>query len=263
VVLVIVELLVGFDSLMLNDFKEIKEWSQRTGWCTQFLSSVAGYCVALVVKTLPQTILRSSHKVHVQVIANDIQNTLWVDHRRGDFVQSCRTSTATNNNNNNMTTNPILYEGETGIIAGSTIPYYGGKLRLFPFARMTLDRMHLRLGRIHPFTGFLNIPFIFNGSFRDRSRSNFGVLDFIGSDFTIHVSPIAKPTSLPPLPPPQSSTNDSNISNCTTTTTTTTTNAVVGFPLQHSGESVGHVSSFRLRVIPTPIRFLSLLPERT
>lgn len=198
---------------MLNDFKEIKEWSQRTGVLKQVLSSVAGYCVALVCKTLPQTILRSSHKVHVRVTTPE--EAWWVDHRRGDFVQRTRDA--------------LLFEGETGIIAGSTVPYYGGRLRLFPFARMTLDQMHLRLGRIHPWTGFINIPSIFAGSYRDTSNQ-FGVLDFIGSDFTVHVS------------------NPSSVH--------------AGFPLQHSGESIGPVSSFRLRVLKTPIRFLSLLPER-
>jgi Diacylglycerol kinase catalytic domain len=204
---------VGFDSLMLNDFKRIKEWSQRTGVLRRFLSSVAGYCVALVCKTLPQTILRSSHKVRVQVTTS--KEAWWVDHRRGDYVERTR--------------EPLLYQGETGIIAGSTVPYYGGRLRLFPFARMTLDQMHLRLGRIHPWTGFVNIPSIFSGSYRDTSNE-FGVLDFIGSDFTVHVS---NPSS-----------------------------DKAGFPLQHSGESGGPVSSFRLRVLKTPIRFWSLLPDR-
>ena len=35
-----------------------------------------------------------------------------------------------------------------------------------------------------------------------------------------------------------------------------------GFPLQHSGESVGDVEHFRLRVVEEPVRFLSFLPKR-
>jgi hypothetical protein len=203
---------------MLNDFKDIMEWSQRTGFFTKMLSSVVGYCVTLLVKTLPKTVLRSSHIVNVQVTTNQINNTYWVDHRRGDFVQPC--------------TSPMLYNGTTGIIAGSTVPYYGGKLRLFPFARISSDKLHLRIGRIHPLIGFFNIPKIFAGTYRDFSKDRFGVLDFIGNDFTINVS---------------SSNKD------------VTTNS---FPLQHSGESIGPVSSFRLRVIDPPIRFLNLLPDR-
>jgi hypothetical protein len=209
----------GFDSLMLNDFKEIKEWSQRRGILTRQLSSVFGYCVTLVIKTLPKAVLRSSHTVFVTVTSNDIDTTYWIDHRRGDYVQPC--------------TNAILYNGTTGIIAGSTVPYYGGKLRLFPFARISSDKLQLRIGRIHPIIGFFNIPKIFAGTYRDTSPTRFGVLDFIGNDFTIHVSSV----------------NGNDITNT--------------FPLQHSGESIGPVSSFRLRVLESPVRFLNLLPDRT
>ena len=208
----------GFDSLMLNDFKTIKKWSERTGLFTGMLSSVVGYVVTLLIKTLPKTVFRSSHIVNVQVTTNQLNNTYWVDHRRGDFVQPCTT--------------PILYNGTTGIIAGSTVPYYGGKMRLFPFARISSDKLHLRVGRIHPLIGFINLFQIFSGTYRDFSRKRFGVLDFIGNDFTINVSSGGKDA---------------------------VTNS---FPLQHSGESMGPVSSFRLRVIDAPVRFLNLLPDR-
>jgi hypothetical protein len=209
---------------MLNDFKEIKAWSKKTGILTKFLSSVAGYCVALVVKTLPSAIL-GQHNIHVRVTTNDPE-TLWVDHRRGDFVQKCNSNKDANNSNNRST---LLYEGQTGILAAGTAPFYGGGLRLFPFARMTLDKMHLRLGRIHPITGFFNVRRIFAGSYRDKS-DRFGVLDFIGSDFEVQVI---------------SSQDDDDGS------------SKKGFPFQHSGESVGHVERFRLRVVDEPVRFVS------
>lgn len=203
---------VGFDSLMLNDFKEIKAWSKKTGFLTSILSSVTGYCVALVVKTLPKTLFHGKHNIHVRVSTQHPESTLWVDHRRGDFVEACD--------------NEVLFQGETGILAAGTAPYYGGGLRLFPFARMTLDKMQLRLGRIHPATGFWNIPGIFKGSYRETS-DQFGVIDFLGTDFDVQVT-----------------TEDD------------------GFPLQHSGESVGNVQRFRLRVVEEPVRFVSFLKKR-
>jgi hypothetical protein len=121
-----------------------------------------------------------------------------------------------------------LYSGTTGILAAGTSPYYGGGLRLFPFARMTVDKMHLRLGRIHPLVGFLNIPQIFAGSYRDKS-DRFGCIDFIGGDFEVEVLGQGKEK---------------------------------GFPFQHSGESVGHVERFRLRVVKEPVRFVSFMEKR-
>lgn len=209
---------VGFDSLMLNDFKNIKAWSHKTGILRDFLGSVAGYCVALVVKTLPKCLVRGEHNIRVELTSND-PDCVWVDHRRGDMVRPCGEAK--------------LYEGTTGILAAGTSPFYGGGLRLFPFARMTLDKMHLRLGRIHPVDGFVNIPSIFAGSYRDKS-DRFGCLDFIGDDFEVRVqSTTAAPNS------------DGR-----------------GYPFQHSGESIGHVERFRLRVVKNSVRFVSFLKPR-
>ena len=120
-----------------------------------------------------------------------------------------------------------LYSGTTGILAAGTSPYYGGNLRLFPFARMTLDKMHLRLGRIHPLEGFLKIPSIFEGSYRDKT-DNFGCIDFCGTDFDVDIRSASKE----------------------------------GFPFQHSGESIGHAKHFRLRVVKEPVRFVNFMKKR-
>jgi len=88
---------VGFDSLMLQDFQSIKKWAIRTKILTKTLSSVAGYCVALVVKTLPKCVTRQEHNIQVKVTTRD-PNTLWVDHRRGDVVQTVGPCSKENNN---------------------------------------------------------------------------------------------------------------------------------------------------------------------
>lgn len=220
----------GFDSLMLQDFQSIKKWAIRRRFLAKSLSSVAGYCVALVLKTLPRCVTRQEHNIQVKLTTRD-PDTLWVDHRRGDVVQTVGPSSGTS-----TAKEALLYEGTTGILAAGTSPFYGGGLRLFPFARLTKDKMHLRLGRIHPLRGFFNIPKIFEGSFRDKSASSFGCLDYIGGDFDIHVT--------------------------STTTDSTTQEQVRGFPVQHSGESVGYFERFRLRVIPTPVRFVTLMEKR-
>jgi len=101
---------------------------------------------------------------------------------------------------------------------------------------VTTDKMHLRLGRIHPLRGFFNIPRIFRGSFRDKRLSSFGCMDFIGGDFDVHVTSSRRDTDTKEL--------------------------VKGFPVQHSGESVGYFEKFRLRVINEPVRFVTLMEKR-
>jgi hypothetical protein len=70
---------VGFDSLMLNDFQQIKAWSKRTGILTKALSSVVGYCVALVVKTLPKCVWKGTHNIQVKVTTQHADETTWID----------------------------------------------------------------------------------------------------------------------------------------------------------------------------------------
>jgi diacylglycerol kinase family enzyme len=213
---------VGFDSLMLNDFKTLKAWSERTGVLKRALGSITGYCVALVAMTLPQCVLQNKHQIHVTLTTRrSNKETLWIDHRRGDFAE------VVGNDGDGQET--LLYQGAAGILAAGTSPFYGGGLRLFPFARMYTDRMHLRLGRIHPLKGFLNIPRIFEGSYRD---DDFGCLDFIGDDFEVEVR------------------EDSDL------------RQQGGYPFQHSGESAGHLERFRLKVVQEPVRFISFLPKR-
>ena len=198
---------------MLNDYKDIKAWSKRTGFLPKILSSVFGYCVALVVKTLPSSLLYKKHNIQLRVTTNQPEETLWVDHRRGDFVQKCHSD--------------VLFEGQAGILAAGTAPFYGGGLRLFPFARLTTEKMHLRIARINPMAGFFNLRGIFAGSYRDTSE-RMGVLDFLGSDFEVTVR---------------------------------ASDSERGFPLQHSGESIGEVEQFRLRVVEEPVRFVSFLKK--
>ena len=80
-----------------------------------------------------------------------------------------------------------MYSRTTGIIATSTTPYYGGGLRLFPYARLVPDKLQLRLGRISPLTGFLNILKLFEGSYHEKGEWSFGCLDFIRKDFEVEV----------------------------------------------------------------------------
>ena len=271
---------VGFDSLMLEDFKVLKAWSNRTKIFTSALSSVLGYCVALVTRTLPKCVTRSAHQVNVQISTRD-PDTLWVDHRRGDIVQravqqSSRDSLTaqrhammekmanydgnvyeSNNGSNgiadaNDNERAVLYEGTAGIVAGATTPFYGGGLRLFPFARMTIDKMHLRVGRIHPLRGFINIPGIFAGSYRDTRESTHGCIDFIGDDFEITILPQSEAETTRKLSSKKETSQNEKKE----------ADDAPGYPLQHSGESIGNCEKVRLRVVKEPIRFITFLEKR-
>ncbi|KAL3942654.1 MAG: hypothetical protein SGARI_000194 [Bacillariaceae sp.] len=251
---------VGFDSLMLQDYKDMQAWSKdksktsRIASIYRFLKDtvlgrVTGYTIALFAKTLPQCIDRNAHLMEVCISTDSPVKTHWIDHRRGDLMRpvvgaendSGESDSDTTDSTDDNTT--LLYQGQAGIVAAGTAPFYGGGLRLFPFARMTPHGMHLRVGRIHPLRGVLNIP--------DLSAKDFGCIDFVGSQFEIKV---LSPTE--------------------------------GYPVQHSGESVGRCTKVQFQVaadagaaagsdsdsttgyslnelpLPPSMRFVTLLPPR-
>lgn len=189
----------GFDSLMLNDFNIIKRWSKRrVKPIRRILGSVAGYTVALVTRTLPSCLIWGKHhlicritipKASASANASRATSTYWMDPRRGDTAIKVRPNNYQSNKKffpeNIGDDRQLLFEGNTGIIACGTTPYYGGGLKLFPFSRVQPHGMHLRIGRINPLVGFLNIPWIFRGTYR---HYNMKCLDFVGKDFEVELS---------------------------------------------------------------------------
>ena len=245
----------GFDSLLLNDFNILKRWSIKNPGLG-FLRSVAGYTVAILIRTLPQCLIWGRHKLSIRITVptttadsssltesdyyknsntyppNTPRHTYWIDPRRGDTAMKVKptyvSSQILHNEQNLYPSGDIehgrqlLFEGETGIVAAGTTPYYGGGLKLFPFSRMQPHQMHLRLGRINPLLGFLNIPGIFRGSYRHYGM---GCLDFLGQDFDVELSKT--------------------------------------YPFQHSGEAVDvGVQLFRLKVAAEEIQFVDFLKPR-
>ena len=187
----------GFDAVMLNDFITIKKWARKTGILTGPLSSIPGYCAALAFKTLPKGV-RRIHELKVRVTAPISQDTTWIDHRRGDF--------ATNVGGG------VVFEGTTGILAAATVPFYGGGMKLFPFARMGREGMHLRLGRMSPVVGAINIPGVFKGWYRDKKTQR--IVDFRGEEFDVEFLGEGGPK-----------------------------------PVQHSGEGVGGKTGFNVKTV--------------
>eukprot|EP00980_Cylindrotheca_fusiformis_P029664 scaffold23675_cov108-Cylindrotheca_fusiformis.AAC.2 len=215
---------VGFDSLMLQDYKDLQEWSKQSPFWRNKFRSVWGYTVALFTRTLPKCITDQSHICTVEL--STTQPALWVDHRRGDVVRSIMPK--------DESSKTLLYRGDAGIVAAATTPFYGGNLKLFPFARVTEKGCQVRVGRIHPLQGVLNIPQIFRGTYRN---SNMGCLDFIGTQFSLELL--------------ENNINDDDGDD-----------ADPGYPVQHSGESMGHSQHVEIQVLEDPVQFVTLLPPR-
>jgi len=175
----------------------------------------------------------------------------------------------------------LIYKGTTGIIAAATTPYYGGGMKLFPYARLIPQKMQLRLGRISPLTGFFNIPKIFEGSYREKGERSFGCLDFIGDEFEVTVRSARYDEYVRRKAMKKKSDggkrrrwfkwlrrnrgyvdDDENATANTNNDEIKPKGRARGFPFQHSGESMGCKERFAIRVVQHPVSFVSFLTPR-
>lgn len=79
----------------------------------------------------------------------------------------------------------LLFEGKARIASCSTIPYYGFGLRMFPFADIEPDRMHLRVSTMGSLEFAQNIGAMWNGTFDDPSS----LFDFLVESVRIECDP--------------------------------------------------------------------------
>ena len=155
---------LGFDSLMLNDYNRLKSRTSHP-LLKPILHSVIGYLITLFVSTLPKALLGKA-KMNVRISSRG--KAYYVDPRRGDATIEVEPDTT-------------LYEGPAMFVGVGSSPFYGAGFKIFPFANMMPGMMQLRIGRINPLVGVLNIASIWRGTYRNPNT----VLDYLVED--IHV----------------------------------------------------------------------------
>ncbi len=157
---------LGFDSLMLNDYNKLKNKTKNPLLKT-ILHSVVGYLVTLFTRTLPQALMGKA-KVKVRIINRG--KAFYVDPRRGDAVLAVEPGTT-------------IYEGEAMFVGVGSSPFYGAGFKIFPFANMMPNMMHLRIGRINPLVGIFNLMKLWRGHYRNPSK----ILDYLVEDVRIEL----------------------------------------------------------------------------
>ncbi|CAE8635535.1 unnamed protein product [Polarella glacialis] len=158
---------LGYDARILQDYNWLKKRTNNS-FLKRLVQNPLGYCLALLLRTLPAT-MRGEHVFHVK-ITNLSDEAFYVDPRRGDWAEPRHKG-------------EVLYEGVAGIVSVGAVPFYGGGLRLFPFAGLAKGLAHLRLSSIHPAVATLNVLPIWRGSYRNAKK----VHDFLVKDVLVEV----------------------------------------------------------------------------
>jgi diacylglycerol kinase family enzyme len=148
---------VGIDAAVLNDYGWLKE--RLGGRAGRLASGLPGYGLAIAIRSAPRQFLQR------KLAYCEILNTgslAWRLDPSGERIGRA------------IDHGELLYAGPCMMAAGSTAPYYGFKLRAFPFAGRRRGTMQVRVTtRIPVPYMILNARKIFSGEF-----SHPGLLDF-------------------------------------------------------------------------------------
>lgn len=117
---------IGYDAQLLNDYLDFcRETSGPV--LAAVKKSLAGYFYALFTRTVPQQLRNADPRL--RIVAKG--RASMIDPVTQEEVPLAADST--------------LFEGAARAVAFGTTPYYGFKLKIFPYAERRPDRLHLRV----------------------------------------------------------------------------------------------------------------------
>lgn len=159
---------IGADAEVLADYGRTKSLFKNT-----LLEPVAvglpGYSLAALTQSLPKYVVRSMPQVRITNLGAPA----------GRLDASGRTQ------GREIPRGGLLYEGPARIAGVGTIPFYGFNFRMFPFADLRADRMHLRISTVSPFQFARNVKAIWNGTYFDPAA----IFDFHVEGIRVDVEP--------------------------------------------------------------------------
>ena len=148
---------IGYDSMLLNDYNWLKKHAGHQ-LLKPFVQTVTGYFGAVFARTLPRVLAK---RVHLQGRVRAVGPAYYLDPRRGDTAVA-------------LPPGAILHEGPFTMVGVGTTPFFGYGMRVFPFAGMHRDMMHLRVARLGALSALSNLPAIWRGTYRNSDK----ILDF-------------------------------------------------------------------------------------
>ncbi len=148
---------VGVDAAILEDYDWLRRRLGRHG--RRLAGGIWGYGLAIALRSAPRQVFQR-RPVYCE-IAN-AGGPAWRLGPSGEIV------------GRPIEHGELLYAGPCMLAAGSTVPFFGFRLRAFPFAGRRPGTMHLRVATRIPVPALvLNAPRIFSGDFAHP-----GLLDF-------------------------------------------------------------------------------------
>lgn len=138
----------GYDAQILNDFIFIKDHA-RPNFVKRFVGTPIGYLIAAFGKSMPAQIMRK-REVEVRVINAGSRVVRCTPH--GMFERE-------------VAPGQVLYQGPVRLLCAGTVPFYGFRFKMFPYARKVEGLMQLRISTTGVAEAVRHLPGIWRGTY--------------------------------------------------------------------------------------------------
>lgn len=158
---------LGWDAAIQNDFLWLREkfqWPSIRRW----VGGLGGYLASLAIRTIPREIFRrKAPEVTIRSTGGPVYRVI----PPGDLIPL------------EIAPGDVIYQGPVNVTGVGTVPYYGFKVRAFPYARMRKNLMNLRIVKTGVFKVLYHAPAIWAGRYTGE-----GFQDYLTSGITMEFS---------------------------------------------------------------------------
>jgi diacylglycerol kinase family enzyme len=159
---------IGADAEVLADYHRTRALFKNTP-LEPVAVGLPGYSLAALTQSLPKYFVRGMPQIRVINLGAPAVRLDARGEARGPEIPR----------------GGVIYEGAARIAGVATIPFYGFNFRMFPFADLRADRMHLRISTLSSLQFARNLPAIWKGTYFDDDA----IFDFHVEGVRVEVEP--------------------------------------------------------------------------
>jgi diacylglycerol kinase family enzyme len=153
----------GLDAQILDDFARLGELIDRsTGEHADKIGAGARYAMTVALRSVPRFCFTRLPEIEV---INRGEDAFRVDQRTGEVLE-----------HQPIRTGEVLFRGRAALCSASTIPYFGLKMKMFPYVErrpVSDGRFQLRCSTASAAETLINLPAVFRGEYRSPNLHDF------------------------------------------------------------------------------------------
>jgi diacylglycerol kinase family enzyme len=142
----------GLDAQILDDFGKLGRALDSMGPMAQALGAGPRYALTVGLRSTPRFVFKQLPEITVVNTGGPAYRVDW--------------STGQPIDDEPIEAGRVLFRGRAAIATCSTIPYFGLKMKMFPFTELMEGRFQLRCSTASAFETLWNLPSVFRGEYR-------------------------------------------------------------------------------------------------